>query len=139
MVSFHAPTLKTLECDAKVYSMGGQTSSYLHIGQTHYRTYLHYYSMASCLLYTTTCSKYRADLFNLNSPLRAGICLDGSVRIRGSNFDRLGRAEVCVNGTWGTICDDFWDNRDASVVCRQLGYSPYGNILELEPTRQHVA
>ena len=130
-----------LECDAKVYSMRGQTSSYLHSGQTYYRTYLHYYSMASCLLstYTTTCGRYRTDLFNLNSPLRAGICLDGSVRIRGSNFERLGRVEVCVNGTWGTICDDFWDNRDASVVCRQLGYSPYGNVLELEPTRQHVA
>ena len=97
--------------------------------------------MASCLLstYNTTCGRYRTDLFNLKSPLRAGICLDGSVRIRGSNFERLGRVEVCVNGTWGTICDDFWDNRDASVVCRQLGYSPYGNILELEPTRQHVA
>lgn len=50
-------------------------------------------------------------------------CPTGAIRLAGGQEPNEGRVEICVNNQYGTICDDSWDDRDAAVVCAQLGFS----------------
>lgn len=44
--------------------------------------------------------------------------IDGSLSV--------GRIELCLEGMWNPVCQDFWTDTEASVACSQLGFSRHG-------------
>ena len=61
-------------------------------------------------------------------PTSSPSCYDGQLRLgnasiwyNSSYFYYQGRVEVCINETFGAICDVGWDELDAQVACREFG------------------
>nr|XP_039256326.1 uncharacterized protein LOC120333043 [Styela clava] len=60
---------------------------------------------------------------NLATFISTGPDYEGKVRLA-NGTGKGGRVEILHNGEWGTICDDGWDEEDARVICRMLGFGP---------------
>lgn len=47
---------------------------------------------------------------------------EGQLLISSGPNEHEGRLEIYMHGIWGSVCEDLFDDIDATVACRQLGY-----------------
>ena len=49
-----------------------------------------------------------------------------------------GEVEYCLGSTWTPVCGDDWDESEAAVTCRQLGFSGEGIELRIDHIAQYI-
>ncbi|KAH3849574.1 hypothetical protein DPMN_091977 [Dreissena polymorpha] len=52
--------------------------------------------------------------------------------------NRAGRVEIMIGNERDTICDEYWDNTDATVICRMLGYELNLRMLNRRDFKVHT-
>ena len=67
---------------------------------------------------TPTCTDFDIRLGDMVNSVRFDITTGTS------RFSVSGRIEVCVLGSFYSICDEGWGQEEARVICNVLNYSP---------------
>lgn len=66
------------------------------------------------------------SLADINAPVN---CTDGEVRLYGENLPNEGTLHVCQDRAWSTMCANHWSITDTNVVCKELGFSKYSELI----------
>ena len=66
--------------------------------------------------------------FIVITELEPGNCQNNDIRLVDSTgtSGKEGRVEVCHSGVWGSICSDEFDEGEAYILCKELGYGQAG-------------
>lgn len=63
----------------------------------------------------------------------AATCQNGDIRLVNGSELYNGRLELCLNGIWGTVCSNGFNELEAAMVCRSLGYSRFRKFPQGPP------
>lgn len=81
--------------------------------------------LVDCTSSDSTCSQHKTA-----GVICAESCsTDGEVRLVGGSDATSGHVEVCTSGSWTAICDTNWCEKNAQVVCSQLGFSTLSELF----------
>ena len=85
------------------------------------------------LLSATILQNQANHAYNLQQCLIIHIYFDfvaNLVRLVDGGFYNEGRLEVYYSGRWGTVCNNGWNDKYASLVCAQLGFGSSGKLAD---------
>ena len=84
---------------------------------------------------------------NVSTVFNTLACEQNDTRLVGGQNKFEGFVEVCDSGEWKTVCNGNhtqrtaeWDDREAKVICRQIGFSEDRRGLPVccKPDRQDI-
>ena len=82
-------------------------------------------------------NKLKSTTYDTSYLISGKVCNETDVRLVGSRQSPgEGEVQICLNGSWGSVCDSNWGYSEARVVCRQLGYDGCEfTLLQLSSSR----